>query len=495
MRSFIKKQIQIRKKVIGALFIFSAITLVVSTQIVERMNKDTKAREASSKEFMWFTGFGMRDSYDPVLTAMLFDNLADLGADKKTLHFIPKTDGKYVADATSIYWVLGSIRKLQNVDIATFVPMTSQGAIFAHDKDHLYITGNLVEGVAWQSLHDMTSNGVGSSYVRDDKTIFYIKRTTRKSGTEASLEKIEEADILTFHLIPSIPLNVAADRAYVYMNGKKVPNLDGGTFIHKEGSSFVVDKNGTYFFSWSDKNQALSFEKISSSKDIELLSYGEVGYTRIGSEMFFGSSTLLGADATTFSVYEGEGPAQDRSLKHCTTASYCPFAKDMHTVYYFGSKISGADPKTFSLVGNESLFNNDVKQPEYAKDINHVFFKNNLIKEADPVTFKVLTTGSYRYEYGKDETTLFLQTEPIPGADVATFEVFEGQQPKEGCGIGFYAYDVTHVYHATTTIIDADLDTFTPKIGNGSYAEDKFHFYKDNTIADPEKDFEPCVYG
>ena len=482
------------KNYIVFLAIFSFVTFSFSYIYIEKLTKQTKSLEASVQEFTWFTGTAENtdDKYNPVFTKILFDTLHDLGADRETLHFIPKTDGKYVADAFSVYWVLGKPRKLENVDLQSFVPITTNGNIFSHDKTHFYITGNLVDEIDWRTFSEIKDAGVLSSYVKDEKSVWYITRTSRKSGTEAHLQKIEGADTITFHSLPGMPTNMAADRIHVYTNGKIIPNIDGATFSIIKESMFVTDVHGTYYPSWSE--QGLSFIRISPSQDVHIFTNGDNGYSRIGDKIFFGTTTINSARTETFFVFTGEETAANKGENQCTDMYYCPYAGDTDSVYYLGKKIKGVDSKTFSLLNINKLFNDNVRQSSFAKDKNYIYYKDTIVSGADLETFEPINSGSYRYEYGIDKDHVFLETEVISGADPLTFKTFEGQQPYEGCGIGRYAKDALHIYHATTTVEEADYATFMPIIGNGSFAEDAFHFYKGDTPVKKE-DFEECGYG
>lgn len=107
------------------------------------------------------------------------------------------------------------------------------------------------------------------------------------------------------------------------------------------------------------------------------------------SKVYFDNSEIALADITTFILID----------KH-------DYAKDKNYVYYKGTILENADPKTFiRLTTDRTRVNrNDyhIVSYGYCKDKNNVFFNNKIIEEADSESFQ-----ERAYGYAEDKNYIY----------------------------------------------------------------------------------------
>jgi hypothetical protein len=161
---------------------------------------------------------------------------------------------------------------------------------------------------------------------------------------------------------------------------------------------------------------------------------------------------VVGADAATFEVFDGDGYARDKgqvyfqwnAIAGADPASFKAlnrlYGKDAAHVYYEGKQVPGADPASFAL------FN-----LQWGRDAGEVYFQDRPVNACDPASFKLLKDDwqiddqcAYRegtrlegsdpatftvlnYWFAKDSRQVYsILRKPIPGADAATFKLQDG---------------------------------------------------------------------
>jgi DKNYY family len=164
-------------------------------------------------------------------------------------------------------------------------------------------------------------------------------------------------------------------------------------------------------------------------------------YTNDGQNVSFRGKIVQGADPKTFTLLGDE---------------FAVYGKDSMHVYVGGKMIPDANPVTFTVISDHVVF--------YAKDSAHVFAGSVALAGADPKTFTLIST-SYK-PYGKDATHVYLQEKTIPGADPATFTLI---------GIRDYAKDSKHVFMGLLDLPNADPATFV--VLQGGFAKDARQVY------------------
>lgn len=176
------------------------------------------------------------------------------------------------------------------------------------------------------------------------------------------------------------------------------------------------------------------------------------------------------------------------SSRYIITHSYV--YSDIPKVYFNEKEIIGADPATFTLVGVNEFpkgIDSESKGIYYAKDMHSVYYKGEVVTGADSLSLKFIPTGAYFAEYVSDSSHVYYKGELIVGADPVTFKTF-ATQAYEGAGVGPYAVDIHHVYYGKTLISQADVKTFEVA-DNGYYGVDSTHVFDGEKLivgADPK---------
>ncbi len=128
-------------------------------------------------------------------------------------------------------------------------------------------------------------------------------------------------------------------------------------------------------------------------------------YATDGAYVYLNDTLIAGADPMTFSIL-GDGYAEDslsvyyegKILRHESPDVFrllgSGYALGAHQVYYYGTPIVGADSATFQVLGNSA---------EYAKDANTVYYSGQSIPAADPATFAVVD-GDATYDAADKNT-------------------------------------------------------------------------------------------
>lgn len=129
------------------------------------------------------------------------------------------------------------------------------------------------------------------------------------------------------------------------------------------------------------------------------------------------------------------------------------YAADRNSVYYRGTKISGALPASFRHL-----------KGVYWVDDAHVYFEGEEASGADPKTFEVLRVAPW----ARDSKSCFRASMPVPGADPKTFS------PVNFC----WARDRQHYYafdHTSVSAVRCDYKSM--KILSETYAKDISHAF------------------
>lgn len=430
-----------------------------------------------------------------------FDKLVALGADAATLRIVPGS-AEYVRDAKSVYWVFPSPRKVEGADANSF-RIWEDGTYrsnIAIDRAHLYITGVLAEGV-----DPKTFARVGSTiYFHDNWAVFYTEAVDVQNDYRYGLRKIPGANSGTIHALTNNaglgPFSIifAADAAHIYLRGEVLEGVDAKTFRFI-APPYFSDKDATYFFNGNEETLPM---RIAATPTIRVFTNDSQhgGYVVIGGTMFFGTTTMAGADARSFHVFDADTHSNAGTRDVCVDTTSCPYAADANAVYYAGKKIMEADPSSFALIGYGLLSKTNPYfagvQPRYARDAALVYYLGQIVETADSSTFTPLVSGGYYYEYGHDARAVYWQDNEIVGADKNTFHIFGGQQSsKGGCPAGPYSADARAVYFQTRRAEGADPNTFESL--TNSYGRDKNGIWE-GAIFKPDlpSDFTPmCDYG
>jgi len=320
---------------------------------------------------------------------------------------------------------------------------------FAKKDEHLYINnGNGYELRIPNSKADPALDSIDlDSFVAVDAFGGYMKDKNHVYiSTAQYFNVLDRADPATFHSATSSDGSYdSEDKNYRYLNGKIV--------------SAVKD-----FPSWLPLSQAPNSNYKLKEGIIHLLPYLEPDVTGSGPLMSIDAS-LKDVDVQTFEVFPYT--ASDVSAKGYSVrggALFGNYAIDKNSVYWNSSIITGADPKTFSVIldGLGHITG-------YAKDARHIYVDDNVLPNADVSSFALIEDGNGSLSAGylgwaKDKNDIYSGMQVVTNADVATFVSINDSS---GNWTG-YAKDKSHVYtsnfiQGTTVIEGANPDTFVPK--------------------------------
>lgn len=202
--------------------------------------------------------------------------------------------------------------------------------------------------------------------------------------------------------------------------------------------------------------------------------------------VYLNGTKLKGADSKTFVSYTGTSDyskdannvyAQTKKLANADAASFGPLPKDDNTNYWRDKKnayynlniIADADGASFEYAGFE-----------YAFDKKAVYFENKKVEGADRTTFKALSNN-----IGRDDSAIYIRaTRDTNAIDLDSFKTIEINEE-------VFGKDKNQLYliryspmNALEPFPNADLNSF--EVLGDYYAKDKnqvyYYHYFSNTI-------------
>ncbi|MDO8604267.1 MAG: DKNYY domain-containing protein [bacterium] len=333
-------------------------------------------------------------------SSLFYQGVRVEGADPITFKLIGY--GVFAHDKNFVY---GSIaKKLLWIDASTF-EIVSDG--YFKDKNAVYYG----EGAVVNNADPATFKYLSGGYLKDKNSVWKSVYSD-EGGAVGSMPLIKNADSETFQFVK---YSYARDKNFAYYYGEVIPGAIPSSFVALE-QVYSKDSNSAFYLKDKINNvDAASFEVVDSmySKDKNSVYHRGVklegvnpsslaiftcGYAKDASKvfrvMYDGKMTLMDvSDPSSFTMFENG----------------C-YAKDKNFVYYFnydGSKIEGANPKTFEVIDGW-----------YTKDSTSVYYSGLKIEGAVPSLFKVMNI-----EYAKDKNFVYYKGSKIDGADVVSFEI------------------------------------------------------------------------
>lgn len=322
------------------------------------------------------------------------------GADPATFELIGY--GVFAHDKNFVYGSMA--KKLLWIDASTF-EVVSDG--YFKDKSAVYYG----EGVIVNNADPATFRYLGGGYLKDKNSVWKPSYSD-EGGSTGSLPLIKNADSDTFQFVK---YSYARDKNFAYYYGEVIPGAIPSSFVVLE-QGYSKDSNSAFYLKEKINNaDVASFEVVDSmySKDKNSVYYRGIklegvepstlaiftcGYAKDTSKVFRvmndGTTTIMDvSDPSSFMMFENG----------------C-YAKDKNFVYYFnydGSKIAGADPKTFKIIDSW-----------YTKDSASVYYAGVKIDGTDLDSFKVMNI-----EYAKDKNLVYYKGNKIDGADAGSFDI------------------------------------------------------------------------
>jgi len=265
----------------------------------------------------------------------------------------------------------------------------------------------------------------------------------------------------------------ARDKNRIYLNGVVQERWDAATFgiiaapaegvwglVHRV---YTGDKNGVYL-----NGEPLPGADKSTFDTIMLMGSS---FAKDAFHVYWQATLLEGADPTTFTRM-GEGDYgkdkagvyyREKRLEGANPRTFsimkAPFSKDQKNLYYGAIKVEGFDLESFQMLDSSETF----------RDKNYLYYRGERRSEIDVSTYKEDIFGGY----GKDRHHVFFYKKLILGADVATFKHLGDA----------YFVDQDRVYHAGVPIVGIDRKTVR-QIGQFYIADEKHVWYSNRLLED-----------
>lgn len=359
-------------------------------------------------------------------------------------------------------------------------------------------------------------------FIDDTNTVYYASFLDQNTGVEETpdLTVVPDADAQSFAISAG---SFATSTAAVYREGRVVQGADPKTFIAI--GHYFKDKNGVYTSVTGTTGGVLVLAPLRAEYPDGALAPPLDGETFVLERFLRNRGTIFEDGQTRYILFDSEYPLPDRLVAlypadadsfHFLAVSYppiegarydaeddctSPYAVDGRHVYADMRFISGADPKSFTLL-DQYATRSGAKSTctlHYARDTRAVYFDGKVVSGADPTSFHPIPfdQAGGNAPYGTDGRTVYYEAEPLPGADPKTFQIlwYKGY---EGCGAGEYAKDANRVYFKAALVPGADAASFTaPRETDGHFGKDVRGYYDGTTFIgtkfDPKK--LECSYG
>lgn len=400
----------------------------------------------------------------------------------------------YGRDLENIYY---KSAKIADVDRNSFEIVDED---YARDKDFYYFHASRIPVLDYQSFHVVIP---GSYYAKDRIGYYYansqfipvdpqnfvvlgpnIAKDSRyiyDSGfaSDNILIKNNVTDIANFRHLGG---GYYTDSAHIYFNETKSNGLVSGFYtlnadlasFHVIADGFAEDAN-KYFMRATFNGQKTGPLKIFNSN-----------YFSIGDKVYFRSSPVTNADASTFIVH-GEYNGYDSTAVYSSNTRYVTDTSNIQEYEFNGFTvgniyISGGsygfviDPATFVYLGGN-----------FYKDASNVYYAGINVTAnsgADPSTFKYLgyTINGYLFStysfVSKDDTKVFYGPTLKSYMDSASYQLLSH----------FFAKDSKAVYYAESGSVVTSADPGTFEAVKGNFGKDAVNgYYKTNsfTLTDP----------
>jgi hypothetical protein len=209
----------------------------------------------------------------------------------------------------------------------------------------------------------------------------------------------------------------STDGEFIYRYGMKQPEIDTKTFrlIGREDEECTLGL---------DKNFVYKYDGIIEGADPNSFEYIEKCFFRDEGSVYCSYHRLDDLDPGTMRVLSGLYVGDEKNLYYCDWQNVKPpflvvpkpdmqqvqvhgeWAFDDQNMYFAGEPVAGVDCGSIVFFDEYGFF----------KDKNAVFYQGSRLEGADPRTFRPLGNG-----YGKDETNVYFFSEKIVGADAGTF--------------------------------------------------------------------------
>lgn len=332
--------------------------------------------------------------------SVLYQGLRIEGADPATFGLIGY--GVFAHDKNFVYGTMA--KKLTWIDASTF-KIVSSG--YFKDKNAVYYG----EGKVVEDADPATFTDLGGYHFKDKNSVWKAYYSD-EGGSVGPLSLIKNADADTFQFVK---YSYARDKNFAYYYGEVIPDAIPLSFVVLE-QVYSKDNNSVFYLKEKINNaDSASFEVVDNTyardknfayyRGIKLegvnpstLAIFTCGYAKDSSKVFRmaydGTMTIMDvSDPSSFTMFENGCYAKDKNF--------------VYNFNYNGSKIDGANPKTFEVIDGW-----------YTKDSTSVYYSGVKIDGADCRSFKGLSP-----DYAKDKNSVYYKGGKIDGADSDSFEL------------------------------------------------------------------------
>ena len=390
-----------------------------------------------------------------------------------------------------IHWGLadGECRVISwNNEPNTLAPLlTKQGLVYqAYDRGQLvsFTEKGVLDAVAdadslkfsdrsFKPHPDYTLSQITTSYLVDSTHVYYLEIHGDYTNPTIAVTRLPNADLDSFKVLLDYSENgyggpsIAVDANTVYVDGKIQSSIKSKTFERTLFSEIFHDGDTYYVALPADESRGSTGELVE-------FDYNSFAFLPIPSP-------------------DGEG------------SQYTNYQKEGGHVYFVSEtkeQVPTADPANMMVVAGllgleKGGAKDSVAHYYYAKDDQYVYYMGTIVPGADPRTFRPIENGPWSHSYGADALHVFYQSEMLPNADPKTFEIL-WQQVYEGCGMNQYSKDGDVVYFRSLPVLGADAATFMPLNGGDDYyGKDARGIYQRALFrSDLPMNFSPeCAYG
>ena len=301
-----------------------------------------------------------------------------------------------------------------------------------------------------KEINDKSFIVLNDAFAKDSSTAYYKERP------------FNYADVATFEALDEHYAK-DKDKAYYcdeYREGQNYYLTKQQTIVTVQDAipaSFVSIKDG-----YAKDSKRGYFKGVGFNvKDVASLAFFQGEFVKDKYQVYFQQRPVKDADVNTFRVlnmYYATDTAQiyyfgfHSDLYNgihkipCQAASFTmleyPYSKDNESVFCVYTKIAGADPNSFSVIGNR-----------FSKDKNHVYMESKVLKDADAATFMIVPHDENsldEFNYTKDKNHAFWKDKMLGELDISAFKAL---------GLG-YATDGKHIYFHASIVKNADPATF-----------------------------------
>jgi hypothetical protein len=242
-------------------------------------------------------------------------------------------------------------------------PDESSELIYAHDKQQVYLNGNVLTNAQPDSFEILNTG-----YAHDKQQVYFNGKLLADAQPDSfKIINPEKSGYDSYN-------SYARDKNHVYRNDTLIANALPESFeiISPDPFVYARDKQQVYF-----KGKVLANAQPDFFKILE----PSADFASDGHNYFFTENTVTICDIASFKL---------QPVNYGTWEQGLIWGYDKKCYYVRGDSLPIADAKTFQVLPSNGTVGTTVW---YAKDSAHVYWSNTVVADADPETFHLLDSG------------------------------------------------------------------------------------------------------